>query len=509
MPTLTWLDRDKHLKLAGEAPYRLLESVPELSFGDQNAGNMLIQGDNLEALKALLPYFAGQVKCVYIDPPYNTRSAFEHYDDSLEHSAWLGMIVPRLEMLSRFLREDGSIWVSIDDNEGHYLKVIMDEVFGRQNFVGNVVWQKKYAPANDAIWFSDNHDHVLVYARNKVIWRPNKLPRSERSNAAYKNPDNDPRGPWKPGDYTCAKNSDERPNLYYAIRQPVTGEEIWPKRTRVWGYGQEEHLRHVDDARLWWGLEGTNKVPAYKRFLSDVVDDGTVPQTIWLWGDVGHTQDGRKEQIALETGRPFATPKPEKLLEQIIRIATRPDEIVLDSFLGSGTTAAVAQKLGRRYIGVEEGEHAVTHCAPRLQKVIEGERGGISESLSWQGGGGFRFFRLGPVVLNSVGRISEPVRFQHLAAHVWFCETGQPFDRNGRSPRLGVFEGRAIYLLFNGILGDRSADGGNVLTAKILASLPRHDGPKLIFGERSMLGEARLRREGIEFRQIPYEIPVR
>src|SRR5690554_3619858 len=344
----------------------------------------------------------------------------------------------------------------------------MDEIFGRSNFIANVVWQKKYAPANDAIWLSDNHDHILGFAKNKSVWRPNKLERSVKSNTAYKNPDNDPRGPWKAGDYTCAKSASERPNLYYPIINPNTGEEIWPKKTRVWGYGEELCKEHSKEGRLWWGKSGKNRVPAYKRFLSDVKDEGTVPQTIWLWNDVGHTQDGRKEQIALNA-QPFGTPKPERLIEQIIKLGSNSGDLVLDSFLGSGTTAAVAHKMNRRYIGIEMGEHAVTHCVPRLRKVIEGEPGGISDAVGWQGGGGFRFYRLGPPVFDEEGHIRQDIRFPVLAAHVWFSETDRPWDGSGDSPLLGIEDGRAHALLYNGILGDKRPGGGNVLTRATLA----------------------------------------
>ncbi|WP_370286228.1 site-specific DNA-methyltransferase [Pseudooceanicola nanhaiensis] len=251
---LTWIGKDNRPRLEP----RILIEEPEFSHhaSTRREGdifdNMLIHGDNLLALKALEtdPAVRGKVKCIFIDPPYNTGSAFEHYDDGLEHSLWLTMMRDRLDILRNLLSEDGSIWITVDDNESHYLKVICDEVFGRRHFISNVIWQKKYAPANDAIWLSDTHDHVLVYARNKDIWRPRKLPRTEKANAAYKNPDNDPRGDWKAGDYTCAKSVDERPNLYYEVTNPNTGEKIWPSRTRVWAYGQDEHRRHVEEGLL-------------------------------------------------------------------------------------------------------------------------------------------------------------------------------------------------------------------------------------------------------------------
>ncbi|WP_238593799.1 site-specific DNA-methyltransferase [Endozoicomonas atrinae] len=494
---------------AQRCAYRLLEEVPELSYGDTASGNLLVQGDNLEALKALIPFYAGQVKCIYIDPPYNTRSAFEHYDDNLEHSKWLSLIYPRLELLRELLAEDGSIWVSIDDNEAHYLKVIMDEVFGRANFISNTVWQKKYAPSNDAKSLSEDHEHLMVYTKNHLNWNPNKIKRSESALKAYKNPDNDPRGPWKSSDYTCNKNNIERPNLYYPIRQPVTGEEVWPKKTAVWRYQQETHLNHVQNNLIWWGKNGTNKVPAYKRFLSSI-DTSAPHQSIWLWQDVGHTQDAKREVQVLNQESPFATPKPEKLLERIIYISTNPGDLVLDSFLGSGTTAAVAHKMGRRYIGIEIGEHAQTHCQPRLKKVVDGEQGGISKAVEWQGGGGFRFYQLGQPVFDDYGSLNPEIKFNTLASHLWYLETKTPLNQKAPSAFLGVSQDIAYYLLYNGILGDRRPDGGNVLTGSVLSGLPDihdHQGRKIvIYGESTRLGEGRLKQANITFKQIPYDV---
>lgn len=399
---LTWIGKENRPRLE---PRILLEN-PEKSYhapyraGDHDIfDNMLIFGDNLLALKALETEFTGKIKCIYIDPPYNTGSAFTHYDDGVEHSLWLSLMRDRLENLRRLLRVDGSIWISIDDNECHYLKVLMDEVFGRRNFVANMIWQKKYAPANDAIWFSDSHDHILVYAKDKQTWRPNRLERSKESNTAYKNPDNDPRGLWRPDNYKCNKTADERPNLYYSIRQPNTGKEIWPKKTAVWRYNEETHMRHVAEGLVYWGRDGTNDVPAYKRFLHDV-DKGVVAQTIWGWREVGHNQDAKREQQSLHPKDPFGTPKPEGLLHRIIEIGSNPDDLVLDSFAGSGTTGAVAHKMGRRWIMVELGEHCHTHIIPRLKKVIDSEdKGGITETVAWKGGGGFRYYRLAPSLL--------------------------------------------------------------------------------------------------------------
>ena len=430
MPTLDWLNRADAFTTAPQVPYRLLDTVSQ--HGTGTADNLLIQGDNLEALKALLPFYRGQVKCIFIDPPYNTKSAFEHYDDNLEHSQWLSMVLPRLQLLRDLLRDDGSIWVTIDDNEGHYLKVLMDEVFGRRNFVANLAWHKRVSPANDAHYFSNDHDHILVYAKTKAKWTPNKLPRSEAQQKYYTNPDNDPRGPWNSAAYTCAKTADERPNLYYPLIHPKTGEEVWPKRTRVWAFGRETHEEHVRNSMIYWGVDGGASLPRIKKFLDGSGD--VVPRSIWAHEDSGHNQEAMLEGLALFESARFGTPKPERLLQRILQVATHPNDLVLDSFLGSGTTAAVAHKMGRRWIGIEMGEHAATHCLPRLQKVIAGEQGGISQAVGWQGGGGFRFMRLGAPIFDADGCIHPEVRFATLAAFIWQQETGTAFDPAHATP---------------------------------------------------------------------------
>ena len=401
---LTWIGKDQVTKLE---PRILIEDA-ELSYhaakrqSDADLfDNKLIFGDNLLALKAVEQEYSGKVKCVFIDPPYNTGSAFTHYDDGLEHSLWLGLIRDRLVAIKRLLSDDGSLWITIDDNESHYLKVLCDEIFGRTNFVANVVWQKKYATANDAIWFSTDHDHILIYAKNKNKWSPNRLERSEKSNSAYKNNDNDLRGPWQSDNYTCDKTADERPNLYYAIINPNNGKEVWPKRTAVWRYSQDRHKENESKNLVYWGADGENSVPRFKRLLTSVESKGAVPPSIWLWEEVGHNQDAKREQLALLKNDPFATPKPEKLLRRILDIATNPGDLVLDSFAGSGTTGAVAHKMGRRWIMVELGEHCHTHVIPRLKKVINGQdSGGISDAVNWQGGGGFRYYKLAPSLLD-------------------------------------------------------------------------------------------------------------
>ena len=431
MPTLDWLNRAHAFTTAAQVPFRLLESVATHGDAASAHHNLLIQGDNLEALKALLPFYRGQVKCIFIDPPYNTKSAFEHYDDNLEHSQWLSMVLPRLQLLRDLLRDDGSIWVTIDDNEGHYLKVLMDEVFGRRNFVANVVWQKKYTVANDAKWLSDSHDHVLVFARNKESWRPLRLARTNEMNERYRNPDNHPRGDWKATPLYAKRTGSEKEQAF--VFRFKNGFEWSPPRGSSPRFPVES-LRAMDaNDEIWFGADG-KAGPSRKTFLADLLSEGPPSSTIWLHGETGHNHEAREEVKAANPDVPFGTPKPERLIKRVLELATNPNDLVLDSFLGSGTTAAVAHKMGRRWIGIEMGDHAVTHCLPRLQKVMDGEQGGISQAVGWQGGGGFRFQRLGAPIFDADGCIHPEVRFATLAAFVWQQETGTAFDPAHATP---------------------------------------------------------------------------
>ena len=506
MPLLSWFQRDEDLTRATLAPYRLLEPVKSLAYGEEDSPNMLIEGDNLDALKALLPYYAGQVKCIFIDPPYNTRSAVsEHYDDNIEHAQWLSMIYPRLELLRELLADDGTIWITLDDNEAHYFKVVCDEVFYRKNFIANVIWRKNYAPKSSARHFSVDHDHMFVYAKDANRWKPNLVSRSIDQDKIYKNPDNDPRGLWRP-DNLSARNPYSLGT--YGLTTPGGRVIDGPPKGRYWAISQSKLQSLDQDNRIWWGKDGNN-VPSLKRFLNEV-KQGRVPQTYWSWEEVGHTQDAKKESVILFGDEVFATPKPESLMQRVIEIATEPGDLVLDSFLGSGTTAAVAHKMGRRWIGIEMGDHARTHCVPRMQKVVDGEQGGISETLGWSGGGGFRYYKLGVPVFNESGHIREGISFEQLAAHVWFAETGVARSTRAKKQAfLGEHDGIGYYLLFNGILGDESRSGGNVLTKRVLRSLPAFEGPKVIYGEACLLNDEQLADLLITFRQTPYDLKAR
>jgi len=386
---LTWIGKGDEPKLEP----RILIENPEYSYGDPTTENILIHGDNLLALKALEQDFAGKVKCIYIDPPYNTGNAFEHYDDGIEHSLWLNLIKPRLEILKNLLSKDGSIWISIDAEESHYLKVLCDEVFGRINFVDEVIWQRSYAPINLKKTLSRSHDTILVYAKNSQGFELNKLPRSIEANSVYKNPDNDPRGVWQSDNFSVGPAIESK---IYEIETPF-GRKVLPPKGRCWLLTKERFQEFLDDNRIYFGAKGEG-VPRIKRFLSEV-KDGITAQTLWTYQEVGHNQDAKKEVKLFNDDNVFATPKPEKLIERVIMLSSNEGDLVLDSFLGSGTTAAVAHKMNRKYIGIELGEHAKTHCYPRLKAVVDGEQGGISKVVNWQGGGGFKFYTLAPSLL--------------------------------------------------------------------------------------------------------------
>ena len=360
--------------------------------------NLLIHGDNLLALKALESQYAGKVKCVFIDPPYNTGSAFTHYDDGVEHSMWLTLIRDRLEVIRTLLAEDGSLWITIDDNEAHYLKVVCDEVFGRRNYLTSMVWEKDKGRRSDTT-FSVSHDYILVYAKDGAQWGKvrNLLERTAEQESRYKNPDNDPRGPWLQGDNGTAKSASE------GSRFPVTlpsGRVVVPPPGRGWAFSQETLNLARNEGRVYFGAKGDG-MPIIKRYLSEV-QGGVVPRTWWTADESGHNQEAKRDHLnKLLVGiDPFPTPKPERLLHRILQIATNPGDLVLDSFAGSGTTGAVAHKMGRRWIMVELGEHCHTHIVPRLKKVVDGQDpGGITKAVNWRGGGGFRYYRLAPSLL--------------------------------------------------------------------------------------------------------------
>ena len=532
MPTLDWIGKKAVENYHKQVPYRLLKCVPELSVGEPGSGNLLVQGDNLEALKALLPYYGGKVKCIYIDPPYNTGNENWIYNDAVNspemrawlgavvgrddlsrHDKWLCMMYPRLALLREFLTEDGAIFISIDDNEVQNLRSIMDEIFGEENFIATIIWQKVYSPKNSAKHFSEDHDFIVVYANNADIWRPNLVPRSEKQDKAYKNPDNDPRGPWKTSDLSAR-------NFYgagtYAITCPSGRIISAPPKGMYWRVSESNFHEMDSDNRIWWG-KNRNSIPQIKRFLNEV-KQGIVPQTLWKYEEVGHTQEAKQELVSIcdfeDSNSVFITPKPVRLVRRILEIATNKDSLVLDSYAGSGTTGHSVLELnkadgGNRRVLLVEMEQTIAKrvTAQRLQRVVEGFED--KKKVKVEGlGGGFRFCELGSMLFAADGKINSEVKFPDLAHHVFFTEMREPLPTpvDGSTPLLGVAKGTAIYLLYNGILKDKNPKGGNVLTMETLKMMPEHDGPKVIYGTACTLGGRTLSRHGITFRQIPYEV---
>ena len=363
--------------------------------------NMLIKGDNLLALNTLKKHFDKlpdneKVKCIFIDPPYNTGSAFEQYDDNLMHSEWLTLMRDRLIVLKDILSDDGSIWISIDDDESHYLKVLCDDVFGRDNFISNVIWQKKYSPQSDAKWFSDMHDHIIVFAKNKETWRPNLLPRTEKQNKLYKYDDKNGKGLYRTDNILVKSFSKSG---VFPIVNPNTKETFMPPKGRCWRINQETANKLLSENGIYFGKDGKG-APQLKRYLNQV-KQGLTPQTIWHYEEVGHNQDAKKEVKELNSDDVFDTPKPEKLMQRIIHLASNEGDIVFDCFGGSGTTFAVAHKMNRKWVGTEIGNHADTHIIPRIKGVIDGSDSiGITESVNWQGGGSFKYYHLGESIIS-------------------------------------------------------------------------------------------------------------
>jgi len=516
-----------------EVAFRLLEPVPALSCGDADSGNLIVQGDNLLALKALLPRYAGQVKCIYIDPPYNTGNEGWAYNDNVNspeirrwlgevvgkegetldrHDRWLCMMYPRLMLLKQFLREDGAIFVSIDDNEVANLRLLMDEVFGACTFVGDVVWQHSVQAKGYSGKLSIHHNHTLVYRRRS--FQLGDLARTEEHNINYSNPDNDPRGPWRAGD---VRNALVRPNLMYDITAPNGHVITHPQKG--WRFSRETFERELGEGKIVFSQDFWRIIR--KIYLAD--QEGRVPESIWFSADAGTTREATAEvaDVLGATGE-FDTPKPTRLIKRILQIASDKDSLILDSFAGSGTTAHAVLKQNaedggnRRFILVEMDDGIARNiAAERVRRVVQGYTNTKGEHVPGLGGG-FQYCTLGNPLFDSRGHIGGEVRFAELARFVWFIETGMGLAA-GRakrraadtaSPLLGVHDGRAVYLLYNGILKDRSIDGGNVLTTPLLEHLPIHAGPKVVYGARCAIGADRLRKLGVVFKQLPYHLRV-
>lgn len=363
-----------------------------LSYGTSDADNLLIQGDNLTVLQTLAPKLRNSVRCIYIDPPYNNQETYNHYKDALPHDRWLELIVPRLKLLWSLLRSDGSLWISIDDREFHYLKVALDQLCGRDAFVATIVWEHRTTRENRRA-FSYNHEYILTYAKNPTSFRAtrNKLQLNDEILKRYRNPDADPRGPWQSISLNVQAGHGTQ-SQFYELLAP-NGRRYLPPNGRCWMFTEPRMQEEIRKKNIWLG-RNNDGVPRLKKFLSQN-GHGLNPQTLWKAEEVGTTDAAKKHLIDLfPQGLQFDTPKPEMLVSRILHIASDPGDLVLDAYLGSGTTAAVAHKMGRQYFGIEQSKLVAAIAAARLKFVIDGEEGGISQSVQWSGGGGFKFFKL-------------------------------------------------------------------------------------------------------------------
>lgn len=535
MPTLQWIGKEAVIRHHKDVPFRLLEPVPELSHGE-NSGNLLVQGDNLDALKALLPKYAGQVKCIYIDPPYNTGNEGWSYNDNVNspqirkwlgqvvgkegetldrHDRWLCMMYPRLVLLKQFLRDDGAIFISIDDNEQANLKLLCDEIFGAKNFVANIMWHKRTAKSDVPYGISQDCEFIIGYSKSELFKA--SLPAKERK--YFTTPDF-PNRPWRWHDLTTQRTAEERPNSYFTIINPKNGKKYPANKLRTWAITHETFQSYYDAGRIifpgdydflkikrpvlrYWEEDDRKKHP-------DGI--GKVAASTFLTSDVGMTQNGTRDITEVFGEKLFSFPKPVSLIQHIINISTDKNSLILDSFAGSGTTGHAVLKQNaedggsRRFILVEMDQNIAENVtAQRLRRVAAGYENSKGQKVDGLGGG-FQYCRLSqePLFADN-GQIRQDVDFAQLAAFVWFLETKTGYAGNADSPLLGIHEGRAIYLLYNGILGDKDKNGGNVLTPELYATLPQHDGPKIIYAS-ALWGNDWLKRENIIFRQTPYEL---
>ena len=526
MPTLEWIGKSKVISHHQDVPFRVLER--KYSFDengqhseDNGSENMIIRGDNLEALKALLPRYEGRVKCIYIDPPYNTGNEGWVYNDNVNdpkikrwlgevvgkegedltrHDKWLCMMYPRLKLLQKLLAEDGAIFISIDDAEFFNLRSICNEVFGEQNFIATVIWRKNYAPKSTAKHFSEDHDYILVFGKNADMWTPHKMPRTEKQNKAYKNPDNDPRGLWRPNNL-AARNYYSKGT--YSITCPSGRVINGPPSGSYWRVSEEKFHELDKDGRIWWGKDGNN-VPAPKIFLTEV-SDGIVPQTLWSYEEVGHTQDAKKEIKSIFSGEmPFDTPKPYHLIERILQIASDSDSIILDSFAGSGTTAHAVLNMNkadgghRKFILVEMMDYADSITAERVKRVMKGY--GEGKNAVEGTGGNFSFYDLGEPLL--VGDcLNEAVAPEKIREYIWFMETKQPYapPSGGNPYYLGRHNSTGYYFYYE-------PQHVTVLDYAFLSTITEKADGTVIYADRCSISEDKLAKMSVTFKKIPRDI---
>ncbi len=511
MPSLNWIGKEKIVNHDKDVPFRLLKKNKKYSLGKSE--NLILEGDNLEALKALMPFYYGKVKCIYIDPPYNTGNEKWIYNDKVNapkikewfrktvgaegedltrHDKWLCMMYPRLKLLKDLLSQDGAIFISIDDNEQHHLRFIMDDIFGEENFITNIIWQKKYTQSNDAKYFSDTHDFIVAYAKSISSFKINPLKRTQEQNDRYKNPDNDPRGSWMTQPLHAKSGTD---NFYsYTFQNGI----IWKPPAGTFPRYSNSTLKQADLAgSIWFGKNGS-AVPRMKKYLSEM-KEGVVPRTIWLYDEVGSNDDAKRDIKNLFDDNPFESPKPVSLIKQIIELSSNKNDLILDSFAGSGTTGHAVLDLNskdkgnRKFILVEmEDKVAKDITAERIRRVIK--------KNNYKSG--FEYVELGEPLFNSDGSINPAVSFADMASYVYFTETRRNLEkRNIKKNYLGEFAGNHYFLLFDGI-------GRNVLDRKFLKELKAKNGRKVIYADKCLLDDEMLEKYQIVFKQIPYSVKV-
>jgi DNA modification methylase len=550
MPTLNWIGKDAVVNHHKEVPFYLLKCRQDLSVIPDppllsgkgpggEVGNLLVQGDNLLALKALLPHYAGQVKCIYIDPPYNTGNEGWVYNDAVNspemrnwlgkvvggeaedlsrHDKWLCMMYPRLSLLVQFLRPDGFLFVSLDEIEAARFRLMMEEILPSYQYISTLIWKSRRNLDNRSLHnVSIDHEFVVAYRAGNGAFRGAEIDMSK-----YSNPDNDPRGPWMSDNLVGLATKERRPNLHYDLINPQTG-DVYPCPPKGWRYSQETMAQKIEEGRVIWP-KNKNGRPRHKKFASDLQSEFAGFSSFL---ECGNTNEGTEEMMKIMGQEQFIFPKPRSLVETLLEQTTTGEDIVLDAFAGTGTTGHATLSLNwkdggnRRFILVEMEENICKNItAQRLRRAALGytykdQKGNEKQETGL--GGGFRYCELGETLFDAQGKIRKEVSFEDLARHVYFTETGQPLDPTprppslkgkGESPLLGVHNGVAVYLLYNGILKDKSVGGGNVLTRPVLASLPKHDGPKVIYGNGTLFSESKLRELNITFRQVPYEIKV-
>ncbi len=526
MPSLHWIGKEKVINHHRDVPYRVLEH--QYGFDGEKgeskeptgSGNKIIHGDNLEALKSLLPEYEGKIKCIYIDPPYNTGNEGWVYNDNVNHpkikkwlgevvgkegddlsrhDKWLCMMYPRLKLLHKLLADDGAIFISIDDNEQATLKLLCDEIFGVRNFISNIIWEKNYSPRNDAKYFSASHDFIEVYAKQKDKWDRNLAPRTEKQNKYYKYNDNDGRGRWRP-DNVLVKSFSE--SGVFGIKNPKTGKIHFPPEGNCYRFSEEKAGVLLNEDRLYFGAKGTGK-PQLKRYLSEV-KQGIVPQTIWKYEDVSHSQDGKKEFNKIINGNKFDSPKPYQLIKQILRIGSNENDIILDSFAGSGTTAHAIQNLNaedggnRKFILIEMEDYANSITSERVKRVIKGYGKGKKKTEGT--GGSFDYYELGIPLFNENDLLNEEVGEDKIREYVWYSETKTAYSKeSGHKYLLGTKNSSSYYFYYE-------KEALTTLDHEFLNTITNKAEQYVIYADNCLLSKKIMQDHSIVFKKIPRDI---